>query len=724
MNEATSTTNIRSSRQHLVRNYLLLWIDSSVDEESKDYQEAFVRLKNVVNNVNRCTQPDQCIKYLLDKVDNQCVFVITSGYLGQYLIPKIHDISQLESIYICCGNKSKHQQWAKDWTKIKGVYTNMNEICQVLQLAIRQCDQEHIAISFVKENEINSTHNLNELEPTFMYTQIFKEILLDIDYNDKNRIQNLATCCREIFYDNSMELQVINEFEHDYVPEKAIWWYTRECFTYKMLNQALRTLNADIIINMGFFLRDVHRQIQEMYEEQVGSLYNDKSFVVYRGQGFLKSNFDKLQETKGGLISFNNFLSTSTNEQVSLSFARDASTKPNMIGILFIMTIDPRSTSTPFASIRDESYFKGEDEILFSMHTVFRIGTIQQIDSKTQLYQVDLQLTLDDDQELRSLTERLWQDMNGTGWEILGDLLLKIGQFTKADEFYNVLLEQASNVNEKSLYNNQLGLVHLDQGDYEKALFYFKQGLKIRQETLPLNHPHLAISYNNIGLVYDKMGEYKKALGYYRKDLEISRKCFPSNHPSLATLYNNIGLVNSNMEEYEMALSCYEQALEIREEILPSNHPDLANVYNNIGLVYDQLKKYEKALLFHEKALKIREKALPPNHPDIGVSYNNIGLIYRKMEEYEKALLFYKKDLEISQKSLPSNHPHLATSYNNIGWAYRLMEDYSNALEYFQRSLDIRQHSLPSTHPSIIKLKESIEFVKQIKPYSFIQTNN
>ena len=106
-------------------------------------------------------------------------------------------------------------------------------------------------------------------------------------------------------------------------------------------------------------------------------------------------------------------------------------------------------------------------------YTIFRVGTIKRIDSnKSQLYQVDLQLTLDDDQELRSLTERIWQDMNGTGWEILGDLLLKIGQFTKADEFYNVLLEQASNINEKSLYNNQLRLVHLDQGDYEKALFF------------------------------------------------------------------------------------------------------------------------------------------------------------------------------------------------------------------------------------------------------------
>ncbi|UJR34679.1 hypothetical protein I4U23_027456 [Adineta vaga] len=116
-----------------------------------------------------------------------------------------------------------------------------------------------------------------------------------------------------------------------------------------------------------------------------------------------------------------------------------------MVGILFIMSIDPCSTSTPFASIREESYFKGEDEILFSMHTVFRVNTIKQINNKNQLYQVELQLTLDDDQELRLLTDRIREEVDGTGWETLADLLLKIGQFNKADELYNVLIEQASN---------------------------------------------------------------------------------------------------------------------------------------------------------------------------------------------------------------------------------------------------------------------------------------
>ena len=48
-----------------------------------------------------------------------------------------------------------------------------------------------------------------------------------------------------------------------------------------------------------------------------------------------------------------------------------------MVSILFEMTIDPTQSNTPFASIMGASYYEDrEDEVLVSMHTVFRIGEI------------------------------------------------------------------------------------------------------------------------------------------------------------------------------------------------------------------------------------------------------------------------------------------------------------------------------------------------------------
>ncbi|CAF0742646.1 unnamed protein product [Adineta steineri] len=219
------------------------------------------------------------------------------------------------------------------------------------------------------------------------------------------------------------------------------------------------------------------------------------------------------------------------------------------------------------------------------MHTVFRVNAIKQMDNKNELYQVELELTLDDDQQLRLLTDRIRDEASGsTGWERLGNLLLKIGQLNKAQELYNVLLEKTSDESEKAHYYNQLGYIKDDQDDYKKAVWYYEQGLEIQQKTLPSNHPSLASSYNNIGSVYKNIEDYSKAL-------EIYQIALPSNHPSLATSYNNIGSAYKNIKDYSKALSYFERALDIKQRRLPPTHPDIKNVKESIEIVKEETLK-------------------------------------------------------------------------------------------------------------------------------------
>ncbi|CAF0909890.1 unnamed protein product, partial [Adineta steineri] len=244
-------------------------------------------------------------------------------------------MSHLDAIYIFCSNKSKHEGWTQNWTKIKGVHTNIKEICHALQLTVTQCDQDSLAVSFLNVDDMASTEDLNQLEPTFMYTQLFKEILLNMEHNEQ-AIEYFITYCQR---HDCLSPFYIKRFEKEYHAELAIWWYTFPSSIYSMLNYALRTLDADRIITMGFFISHLHQQIQQLYKQQVNS-YGKKPFIVYRGQGLMKSDFEKLQKTKGKLISFNNFLSTTKTKDVSLDFARCASTRPDTVGILFIMSID------------------------------------------------------------------------------------------------------------------------------------------------------------------------------------------------------------------------------------------------------------------------------------------------------------------------------------------------------------------------------------------------
>jgi hypothetical protein len=181
-----------------------------------------------------------------------------------------------------------------------------------------------------------------------------------------------------------------------------------------MLNRALRTMEVDLIIKMGFFVRDLHNHIITLHSKQYNRHHGSDSFTVYRGQGLSQTDFDELMKTKGGLMSFNNFLSTSLDREVSLAFAESNQSGSDLIGVLFEITISPSIFTTPFANIRNDSYYHEEEEILFSMHSVFRIGQIKQIDKNDRLWQVNLILTGDSDPQLHALTEQMRKETRGS----------------------------------------------------------------------------------------------------------------------------------------------------------------------------------------------------------------------------------------------------------------------------------------------------------------------
>ena len=79
-----------------------------------------------------------------------------------------------------------------------------------------------------------------------MYSQLLKEILLQFPQDPTSK-KELVDFCRQQYADSPGELKVIDEFERDYDRPSPIWWYTRESFTYSMLNKALRTQDIETV---------------------------------------------------------------------------------------------------------------------------------------------------------------------------------------------------------------------------------------------------------------------------------------------------------------------------------------------------------------------------------------------------------------------------------------------------------------------------------------------
>jgi hypothetical protein len=153
----------------MVQNVLLIWLDNNIDDNSVDCRRTITQLRSVVNSINTFADADQYIDCLTD-IDCENLCKIISSTLYQNMVPLIHDIAQLHSIFIFCENKTGYEKWTKEWSKIKGIFTEVSSLCEALEQLVQHYEQNSIPISLIATNNDVFTKKLDQLEPAFMYT--------------------------------------------------------------------------------------------------------------------------------------------------------------------------------------------------------------------------------------------------------------------------------------------------------------------------------------------------------------------------------------------------------------------------------------------------------------------------------------------------------------------------------------------------------------------------
>ncbi|CAF1654680.1 unnamed protein product [Rotaria magnacalcarata] len=406
-----------------VENSILIWLDTYLDIVSEEFNYFIARFQELVHLILPFFDVNRCIDFILE-TKNEKIFLVVSGSLGETLVPIIHDYEQIDSIYIYCENKNKHEKWANEIKKIKGVFQALEPMFDVFRRDIRQCEDDLVPFHILSSNYHRNWKN-NPADQLFIYTQLLKDILIEMDYKSNTK-KEFTDFCRCQYLNNSYQLNLITEFRTDSKPSSSIYWYTRECFLYLMLSKALRIQDINMMIQMGFFIRDIHREIIQSHSK----LGKQNSTTVYRGQGITEKNFHQILENNNGFLSFNNFLIATTDRDLSIMYASFARDNHELTGVLFVIEIDQsKSLFTPLDKI---SYYpESEQQILFSIQNVFRIRSIDQIENG--LWQIQLKLTTHDNELVRHFRELVQQEIpNKNENEWLNTVKMKIQQLNKA----------------------------------------------------------------------------------------------------------------------------------------------------------------------------------------------------------------------------------------------------------------------------------------------------
>ncbi|CAF5173350.1 unnamed protein product, partial [Rotaria sp. Silwood1] len=80
--------------------FCLIWLDDNTTAE--DNRDTEQKLRSIINRLKKFQDVKQCQKYIEERSQNERVVMIVSGRLGSEIVPSIHKLRQVISIYVYC----------------------------------------------------------------------------------------------------------------------------------------------------------------------------------------------------------------------------------------------------------------------------------------------------------------------------------------------------------------------------------------------------------------------------------------------------------------------------------------------------------------------------------------------------------------------------------------------------------------------------------------------
>lgn len=209
-----------------------------------------------------------------------------------------------------------------------------------------------------------------------------------------------------------------------------------------------------------------------------------------------------------------------------------------------------------------------------------------------------------------------------------------------------------------------LGMYHWNQGNKQKALYYFFTAIKQSEQITDEKFKTQDGNYNNIGLIYQEQNLLDKALYYHKKALQIRSK--KKSDVGIATSFNNIGICYLNKQQYDSAFYYFQEGIQIAKRI--NNLQLYYQLRGGLASVYLENGNPKGALILLHESL-MRPETVPMNNTDRVSMLSNISHCYILTQQPDSALYYSEKALQFQRKNLDItyNNPEL---YRWKGQAY------------------------------------------------------
>jgi hypothetical protein len=206
------------------------WLAEPNEDANQELPDSILQLYEVTSFVQTFSDPNELVDFATNMKDEK-LFVIISASFTEYTIPFLNDLPQIDSIYILCYETIENKEWVTQYQKVKGVYTDITSLCEYLKRHVSEREHSLTSISIFSSAvfEASDKVDLNRIDSSFMYSQLIKEMILEIPYERTETVLHghFIEFCRTQYADNPATQKVIEEFNREYYLRTPVWWYTR-----------------------------------------------------------------------------------------------------------------------------------------------------------------------------------------------------------------------------------------------------------------------------------------------------------------------------------------------------------------------------------------------------------------------------------------------------------------------------------------------------------------
>ncbi|CAF3398604.1 unnamed protein product [Rotaria sp. Silwood2] len=138
--------------------FSLIWLCAA--DNNEDCQNTEQKLRTIINHFKKFQDVKECEEYVKQRSKQDRLVLIISDELGQEIVPSVHKLRQVSSIYVYCKDKKGNEQWSNRFAK--GVVVEIDELVSQIKADHKVQEKEEEPLSMNMFTTGKSTTGIND----------------------------------------------------------------------------------------------------------------------------------------------------------------------------------------------------------------------------------------------------------------------------------------------------------------------------------------------------------------------------------------------------------------------------------------------------------------------------------------------------------------------------------------------------------------------------------